>query len=746
MLHLSRFLPILRAWFFAVAVYTVLALLLGLHIYSQKNSLMDEHKSAELKKRLEDLIRLEASLKKVQSLEDKERILNGLIAVKNFSSNKILGSLSLEERLVAKSCIAIGEWRGSKFLENLPYLKLVHDFFRSWEGLIGYQRITLEALLGVKIDPHKHFLAAPGLDIVQDSPELSSAIFEGIISQQLTAEMWPVGGAGDRLGLVDEVSGEPLPAALLDFCGYNLLEGLVRDLFAREWLYFKIHGKQLTTPVGLMTSLEKNNHAHIVGLFEGSSFYGRPKESLQCFMQPLVPVIDMEGHWQYDEKGHVKIKPGGHGVIWKLAFDHHILEWFKDFGRKAFIVRQINNPVAATDYGLLALLGYGIAHHKKIGFLSCERAVGAAEGMNLLIEKEVQGQYEYALSNVEYTEFPRYNLKDSPRSENSPYSIYPSNTNILFASIEAIEEAVQKLPLPGPLLNFKGTPLAARLETMMQNIADVISVVNPTRLEASELEEKLPSYILYGERRKTISVTKNTYVAGKSIKETPLGALYDYFANMQELFRKHCGFLVPPLSPVEEFVDKGAITAIIMHPALGPLWDIIGQKIQKGALHKQAELILDIEAVSIHTLVVKGSLMIQAVKPLGQTNEQGHILFSEKRGRASLQNVTVSNNVLVRPLAEYLKRPLAKRGLSITLEGFSEIDISDTIFEEEEEIIVPHGYRLLIQKGLRTLEPITEPSWQWNYTASNKGVFLNYENRFPQQKALSQNAQRSISH
>lgn len=43
-------------------------------------------------------------------------------------------------------------------------------------------------------------------------------------------EIYPIGGAGDRLGLVDSDTGESLPAALLPYCGRSLLEGLIRDL------------------------------------------------------------------------------------------------------------------------------------------------------------------------------------------------------------------------------------------------------------------------------------------------------------------------------------------------------------------------------------------------------------------------------------------------------------------------------------------------------------------------------------
>lgn len=34
-------------------------------------------------------------------------------------------------------------------------------------------------------------------------------------------------------------------------------------------------------------------------------------------------------------------KPGGHGVIWKLAYDKGVFNWFYDHGRKGATVRQV---------------------------------------------------------------------------------------------------------------------------------------------------------------------------------------------------------------------------------------------------------------------------------------------------------------------------------------------------------------------------------------------------------------------
>jgi len=53
-------------------------------------------------------------------------------------------------------------------------------------------------------------------------------------------------GAGDRLGLECEHTGEYLPAAMLPYSGRTMLEGLIRDLQAREYLYFKLTGEQVS--------------------------------------------------------------------------------------------------------------------------------------------------------------------------------------------------------------------------------------------------------------------------------------------------------------------------------------------------------------------------------------------------------------------------------------------------------------------------------------------------------------------
>jgi hypothetical protein len=75
-------------------------------------------------------------------------------------------------------------------------------------------------------------------------------------------------------------------------------------------------------------------------------------------------VTVTKGLWQRSGPLEVVVKPGGHGVLWKLARDEGVLEWFREQGRSATLVRQISNPMAGTDSTLLALAGMGQKMHK----------------------------------------------------------------------------------------------------------------------------------------------------------------------------------------------------------------------------------------------------------------------------------------------------------------------------------------------------------------------------------------------
>ncbi|KAL6003202.1 hypothetical protein ACLOJK_023425 [Asimina triloba] len=69
-----------------------------------------------------------------------------------------------------------------------------------------------------------------GVDLAENREYASQAALWGIEGLEELGEIYPLGGSGDRLGLVDPITGECLPAAMLPYCGRTLLEGLIRDL------------------------------------------------------------------------------------------------------------------------------------------------------------------------------------------------------------------------------------------------------------------------------------------------------------------------------------------------------------------------------------------------------------------------------------------------------------------------------------------------------------------------------------
>ncbi|KAF7113173.1 hypothetical protein RHSIM_RhsimUnG0153700 [Rhododendron simsii] len=305
------------------------------------------------------------------------------------------------------------------------------EVLRWFRGAVGrhlvvrrYQIAVLELLAQSTYEGHtinwsKHLNESMGcqllevhpprvLDLFEDTEYASQAALWGIEGLPDLGEIYPFGGSADRLGLVDPHTGECLPAAMLRYCGRTLLEGLRRDLQAREFLYFKLYGKQCVIPVAIMTSSAKNNHERITSLCERLGGFGRGRSLFQFFQHPLLPAVGAEdGQWPVTRQFMPVCKPGGHGVIWKLACDKGIFQWFYNHGRKGATVRQVRfDPLG---------IGWDWSAPWK-GFASCKRILGATEGKCLVEKKNLDGMWAYGLSCIEYTEFDKFGISEGPLS------------------------------------------------------------------------------------------------------------------------------------------------------------------------------------------------------------------------------------------------------------------------------------------------------------------------------------------
>ncbi len=700
-----------------------------------------------LKSQIDELLPVKLTIENAASFDEKAAIASSLPSVKKFLDEnpelkKALGGLSKEDRYLIEVAIGLNQgpilFNGDYSKEDLQKLartlKDTERFYSYMGGIAGYHVTTLKLMydqLAKKQDPDTtKILIPPVTDMRKGGKDLQKMVLDGIYSIDQMAEIYVVGGAGDRLALVDEKTKEPLPVARLQFCGHTLLENLVRDLEAREYLAYKVTGKQTTVPIVLMTSNEKRNDELIQALLKERNYFGRPKESIYRLLQPLTPVIAVDASWAVSRPCELVLKPGGHGVIWKLADEYGAFQFLEQRKKNYLLVRQINNPLAGLDTNLFALAGYGVNNKMGFGFESVPRLPNMSEGMNVL--KENKGLF--AISNIEYTDFAQKKAACPDFAEIADSPDFPANTNILFADIQTVKNATNKLPVPGFLVNMKhpvdtlrdGKKVVlpgARLESTMQNIADVIG---------SSDKEKLKTFVLLNDRSKTMSVTKKAF-DGKAIQETPEGCFYDLMKENVRLLQSCCSFDVAEFSSPADYIANGPSAIFIYHPALGPLYSVIGQKIQQGRLANGSELEIEAAEVLINNLSVDGSLRIIAECVTGQKNgKSGNLEFSPNVGCIVLKNVRVKNRGIDRSVKNSYFKSQIKRTESAKIEllGNSECIAKDVALDGNFELVVQPETRAVVSQGpdgkvLVEVQPLSKKhpdSLSYKYEVNGEGA------------------------
>jgi len=688
-----------------------------------------------------ELTRLQQHLIHAHTVEARNEILAQIPAVQKWlaTSNgfsRALRTASVESACALKQLAVIDQGFDGAEESDERWLGLaktcveIDRFYREIGGIVGYQVSVLQMLQKTECLSESATFHSPVFsDISEMTEEVLASIFAGLEAMPRLAELYPLGGAADRLHLVDAATGLELPAAKLEFAGCTLLETLLRDLLARERLYYCLFGKQIITPVAIMTSDEKDNHRHVVNICEENHWFGRPKESFRFFVQPLVPAVDEKGDWYKTGSCRPLLKPGGHGAIWKLARDVGVFDWLRSLGRQKALVRQINNPMAGVDYGLVAFTGIGFKRNMSFGFASCCRRISSAEGIVVL--KESEGQI--ALTNIEYCDFVKKGIQDEPISPSAEYSRFTSNTNILFADLEAVERAVNSHPFPGLLMNLKPAQLTdesglerqvvvGRLESTMQNIADAFG-------EPKEGNTLVPkeTFVTYNLRHKTISVAKKAYLPGKSLLETPEYCFYELLQASRALLA-HCGFTLPERYAVEEYLQKGPDCAFLYHPALGPFYSIIEQKLRGGRIGLGSELRLEISELDAENIDLQGSFQIIAGRPLG---EQGR--YSDRVGQCILRDVRIENGGVAWEESSpfWWMRLSRKESVEIILKGHSQFDAEGVVFKGAHRFVVEDGVRMIVRQenGKMTIaEEAVGEGALWKYSWE-KGVKIKKSGR-----------------
>ena len=773
----------------------------GVYATSEENDAHFKSQRSELERLAplrEALLRCDGDLKMKTEVVDADPTVRAFVA-SNGPVARVLSNIGSEDSYLLKCAVAAGQVH---VLENVSTqdpmtianvirplvqtLRNVETFYDMLGGVVGYQFAALELIHEQFGGPPPSFMSAVATD--GDEVEAPRAVTEtidmhrpvgpdlredggafaaraamwGLEELPRLAEVYPLGGAGDRLGLVDEMTGESLPAALLSYNGRTLIEGLIRDLTAREWLYYKMFGHQHVTPVAVMTSAAKGNHRRISALMSQKNFFGRGENSFRLFEQPLVPVVTTRGGQWVTEGGDdlsVALKPGGHGAIWKLMHDQGVFTWLEAKGRKGATVRQITNPMAGTDTTILALAGVGAREDKALGFASCERHLGASEGVNVLVERRSRDEgtgdveYSYGISNVEYTVLEQHGIDDTPVDEGSDESAFPANTNVLYIGLSKIREGLLSSPrgaFPGMLVNLSKPAMTdgtkgGRLETSMQNIADVLLQRSKgTPLDPSRWGD-LPTFVLYTLRRRITSSAKkkrNPDQSPPNLAQTPDGSFLDLVKNAADLLDR-CGVSHPPpqTGTVEDYLANGPGFIFCANPAIGPLWQVTEQKIARGSIGERSEVRLEIAEIEWADVHVTGSLLVEATSPLGAARQTPSgapaLVFDEHEcGRCRLRDVTVSNAGVdwhADGTTIWSAQLTRKECCEIRLEGDGEFDAKGVTIEGDARYVVPAGWRLQLRPSRDDPGAIVErwtnlaaipgggPTWNWTYEGGAGG-------------------------
>lgn len=691
----------------------------------------------DFEKEITLLSHLATSLRKTRDLGEKQELLITYPKVATYLSQGALKQFlahaqDLSSKIALFSTVAIEQHEiifgyadyclpKEKIRALIATLVSIDRFYESIGGIVGYQESVLK-LMSKNHEGHVPigaiFSRAEGVDLSHSSEQVTQAIWEGIRALEGLGEVYPIGGLGSRLNLLSKTA-EPLPAASLPFSGRTLLEGLVRDVQAREFLYYRLFNRQVTVPIALMTSLEKENDVRIRAICEKKGWFGRPQESFSLFSQISVPVVTQNGKWSMKAPLEMNLQPGGHGALWKAAEERGVFFWFQSQEKNHLVIRQINNPIAGLDFSLLALVGIGKKEKKTFGFSSCARLPHAAEGVLVLVESEGTKR----LSNIEYTDLKRHGLDEGPT--------YPANTNILYVDLQQILPVIKKNPLPGLMLNMKNKEpflspsgsreevMGGRLESMMQNISDSLW---------ADSSQPLPTFLTYNDRKRTISAAKRSFEVGKKLLETPEGAFYDLLHNAHDLLTKRCGITIPPFCSEEEYLQRGPSTLFLYHPALGPLYDLIAQKMRGGIFAPDSELQLEIADLFMENFELEGSACIIAQNILGH-DSQGITRYSQRTGKCFLKNVRVKNRGINRKTTtNYWKNQIKRyQALTIVLKGHSEFYAADITFEGQQTLIIPHGERwIATQRADGTISyRVEKAGWEWEYREHEGSIKIN---------------------
>ncbi|GKC52559.1 UTP--glucose-1-phosphate uridylyltransferase 3, chloroplastic, partial [Tanacetum coccineum] len=328
---------------------------------------------------------------------------------------------------------------------------------------------------------------------------------------------------------------------------------------------------------------------------------------------------------------------------------------------------------------------------------------------------------------------------------------FPANTNIMYVDLNAAEligSSKDETSLPGMVLNVKKRinfvdhfgfqHRCGRLECTMPKITG--NLVNSFSSRCSDgVEEMLDTFIVYNHRRKvTSSAKKKRKPADMSLHQTPDGALLDIIRNAYDLL-SYCDIKLPEIESNDKYADSGPPYLILLHPALGPLWEVTRQKFYGGSISNGSELQVEVSEFLWRNVQLDGSLMVIAENVMGSQIERNHesiLQYGYRCARCKLENVNIQNKGIDWSSDKnlYWRHDVQRfEALKVILHGNAEFEAADVTLEGNHVFDVPDGYKMMVTSGNSglsiRLNPINKEymgsgSWFWKYMLNDNHIQL----------------------
>jgi UTP---glucose-1-phosphate uridylyltransferase len=245
--------------------------------------------------------------------------------------------------------------------------------------------------------------------------------------------------------------------------------------------------------------------------------------------------------------------------------------------------------------------------------------------------------------------------------------------------------------------------------------------------------------VVFNERRKVTSSCKRQPNDSGNLRQTPQGSFLDLMKNNIAIMRDHDHGWTVEAGEISETSEIPS-HILLFHPSMGPLWEVMRQKLGTGLLAPGAEMVLDCPEVRIDDLVVDGSFRVLVKEPETEqyTTRPQRVFMHHQTPRCRLEKCTIVNDGIDfdNPGNQYWRcRVVRRESLTIELEGDAEFDAQGCVFRGNYTFRVPAGYRMTVRPNPDAMDDAKESliavdltakregswSWRWVYHLSEEG-------------------------